>query len=276
MILLTEYFEFQDHNRKLEVIESIKENSSLEQIEQILLFSDRVSEEDIKILEKLPKVKIIKMPHRCRFSDLFSYANNNLSGKKCIVCNNDISFTDSLEHIQETNIDNMFLCLTRWDLLEDGSIEFKQPKQSRKHSQDSWIFKAPLPQKMINDGDIFFGKPGCDNMIAYLAVVSGMLVLNPSELIISKHHHLSNSRNYKQNKRGTPSNSEKVGHHSLYMNVGTSKEILYNTENLVYKLQRAWKPKDKVFHGNKAVSKAIEFQEELTPLWRQAILRFKY
>tara|TARA_B100000700_G_C14959216_1_gene815572 strand:+ start:1052 stop:1168 length:117 start_codon:yes stop_codon:yes gene_type:complete len=38
MILLTEYFEFEDHNRKLEVIESIKENSSLEQIEQILLY----------------------------------------------------------------------------------------------------------------------------------------------------------------------------------------------------------------------------------------------
>ena len=183
MIILAEYFDFEHHKRKLEVIESIKENSSLEQIEQILLFSEKISEEDIKLLEKIPKVKIVEMSHRCRFSDLFSYANNHLSGKKCIVCNNDISFTDSLEHVQEANIDNMFLCLTRWDLLEDGSIEFKQPKQSRKHSQDSWIFKAPLPQQMIDDGRIFFGRPGCDNMIAYLAVVSGMLVLNPSELI---------------------------------------------------------------------------------------------
>ena len=275
MILLTEYFEFQNRDRKLEVIESITENTHLKQIEQVLIFIHKDLDEEIKFLEKLPKIKIIKVQHRCRFSDLFAYANDNLAGKNCIVCNNDISFTDGLRHIQQIDIDNMFLCLTRWDLLEDGSLQFKEPKHSRKHSQDSWIFKSPLPQKMIDDGTIFFGRPGCDNMIAYLAVVSGMMVLNPSEIIISKHNHLSNSRNYKQNKRGTPSNSEKVGHHSLYINVGTSNDVRYNVDNIIYKLQQAWKPKDKVFKGSEAVSKAIELSQQLYPLWERSTSVFK-
>jgi len=267
VIILSEYFEFKSPERKKEVIESIKENSTLEEVDRILLFAERVSVQDSTLLREIQKVEIIEATSRCRYSDLFLYANENLVGEICIICNNDISFTNSLSHLSGADIEDMFICLTRWDVQLDGSIRHKEPKQSRKHSQDSWIFRSPLPQKMIEKGNVFLGKPGCDNMIAYLGVISGLKVLNPSELIVSKHKHLSSYRNYERNKRGTPAKGEKVGHHSLYMNVGTSNAIQYNTQNLVYKLQQAWKPKDRVFNGEQAVIKAIELEDKLEPIW---------
>jgi|TARA_R110000744_G_scaffold189161_1_gene308342 hypothetical protein len=274
MIILSEYFGFKDPKRKKEVIESIAENSTLEEVDRILLFAERVSVQDSTLLKEIQKVEIIESASRCRYSDLFLYANENLIGEICIVCNNDISFTDSLSHLSRIDVEDMFICLTRWDVQPDGSLRHKEPKQSRKHSQDSWIFRSPLPQKMIDKGGIFFGRPGCDNMIAYLGVISGLKVLNPSELIISKHRHLSNSRNYEQNKRGTPAKDEKVGHHSLYMNVGASDTIEYDTQNLVYKLQQAWRPKDRVFNGEQAVVKAVELESGLEPIWRESTDQF--
>jgi hypothetical protein len=274
MIVLAEYFPFANTARRAEVLQSIKDNCNVECIERVILFAEEIPESDREILSSFEKIQFVDTTSRSRYSDIFSYANKNLRGEVCVVCNNDISFTDNLQ--EATNIDDdMFLCLTRWDMQEDGTLQLKEPKLSRKHSQDAWIFKSPLPQKMVDKGGLFFGRPGCDNMIAYLGVISGLKVLNPSELIISKHRHLSNSRNYEQNKRGTPAKDEKVGHHSLYMNVGASNTIEYATQNLVYKLQQAWRPKDRVFNGEQAVTKAIELEDELEPIWRQSTDQFR-
>ena len=275
-VILSEYFKFDHVSRRKEVLDSIRDNSLLNEVHRIILFHEEISEDEQKLLVDIPKVELVRVNHRCRYSDLFSYANTHLQNEICIVCNNDISFTDSLGHLIGSEMDELFLCLTRWDIKDDGSICLKEPRQSRKHSQDSWVFKSPLPQKMIDKGTIFFGRPGCDNMIAYLAVVSGLKVLNPSELIVSVHRHLSGKRNYKQNERGTPASNEKFGHHSLYMNVGTSNSIEYNTENLVYKLQQAWKPRNKVFGGDLAVEKCVELEDALEEIWEQSVSRVKF
>lgn len=266
MIVLTEYFPFVNTARRAEVLQSIKDNCNVECVERIILFAEEIPEPDREVLSSFENIQFVDTASRSRYSDIFSYANKNLRGEVCVVCNNDVSFTDSLQ--EAANIDDdMFLCLTRWDVQEDGSLKFKEPKLSRKHSQDAWIFKSPLPQKMVDKGGLFFGKPGCDNMIAYLAVVSGLKVLNPAELIIAKHLHLSNSRNYQQNSLGTPAKKEKIGHHSLYMNVGVTNKLTYDTQNLVYKLQQAWRPKTHVFHGDNAVLKSMELEERLEPIW---------
>ena len=64
--------------------------------------------------------------------------------------------------------------------------------------------------------------------------------------------------------------------YSLYMNVGTSNSIEYNTENLVYKLQQAWKPRNKVFGGDLAVEKCVELEDALEEIWEQSVSRFKF
>jgi hypothetical protein len=269
MIILAEYFAFTDTKRKEEVLHSIKTNCELAHIDRVILFAEQFMAQDKAILSGFGKIQLIETASRSTYSNVFSYTNKNLKGEVCAVCNNDISFTDNLQ--EAANIDDdMFLCLTRWDVQEDGTLQLKEPKLSRKHSQDAWIFKSPLPQKMIDKGGLFFGKPGCDNMIAYLAVVSGLKVLNPAELIRAKHLHLSNSRNYQQNKLGTPAKKEKIGHHSLYMNVGVTNGLVYNAQNLIYKLQQAWRPKENVFHGNNAVLKSKEFEELLEPIWSRS------
>ena len=266
MIVLAEYFSFANTARRAEVLQSIKDNCNVECIERVILFAEEIPESDREILSSFEKIQFVDTASRSRYSDIFSYANKNLRGEVCVVCNNDISFTDNLQ--EAANIDDdMFLCLTRWDVQEDGTLQLKEPRLSRKHSQDAWIFKSPLPQKMVDKGGLFFGRPGCDNMIAYLAVISGLKVLNPSELIVAKHLHLSGSRSYQQNELGTPAKKEKIGHHSLYMNVGVTDTLEYSTSHLVYKLQQAWRPKNKVYHGEEAISKSIELEKKLEPVW---------
>tara|TARA_R110000751_G_scaffold270641_1_gene370430 strand:- start:2120 stop:2299 length:180 start_codon:yes stop_codon:yes gene_type:complete len=58
------------------------------------------------------------------------------------------------------------------------------------------------------------------------------------------------------------------------MNVGASDTIEYDTQNLVYKLQQAWRPKDRVFNGEQAVVKAVELESGLEPIWRESTDQF--
>lgn len=264
--VITEYYKSPNDSRHKEIMYSIQANCNNPSVERVVLFTDGFLSFDIFALDNGHKIEMHNIERRLTYAKVFEYCNLFHRDKICVVCNNDISFDDTLGLLEDIEYGD-FICLTRWDIQEDGTLKFKEPSQSRKYSQDAWAFRPSLPVKMLQKSDFHFGRPGCDNMIAYLAVISGMNVYNPSEVIKSRHMHLSAHRNYALNDRGTPDKKEKIGKHCLYMNVCATSSLEYNQDNIIYKLQQAWKPSDKVWRGEQAIKKAQSLETELEELW---------
>lgn len=190
MKLIIEYYKPSNDTRNSEYLYCIEKNIESKLFEQIHVFV----EEGSVLPDILSKEVIVHLDKRKTFQDLFDFCNIEFPDEICIIANTDIIFDGTIKYVNKNNIDGRFLCLTRWDILPDKKIRFFDNQSGIAYfSQDSWIFKTPIP---IRDADFFMGKPGCDNKIAYIAHQSGMDVRNPSKGIITKHIHATNYRTY--------------------------------------------------------------------------------
>jgi hypothetical protein len=192
MILIIEYYEPSNKNRKKEYEWCIEQNIASNLFDKIHIFVEEGSLLPMRF-RKSSKV-IHHLDKRKTFQDIFNYCNENFQDEICVIANTDIIFDDSLKKINDDNIEGKMFCLTRWDILPNGQIRFFNNKQGiANYSQDSWIFKSPIP---IKDADFYMGKPGCDNKMVYIADQSGLVPSNPSMDIVTKHLHISNFRTY--------------------------------------------------------------------------------
>lgn len=198
MKLLIEYFKSQNTQRDNEYLTSINENIKCSKIDRIYIF---ISDESVLSIQS-PKIEIIKLDIRPSFKFLFEWCNQNLPNQTCIISNTDIFFDDTLGHLEDYDLSNQFLALTRWDLVPYNGgwgIQFyNRPWRgditTGQLSQDSWIFKTPV--KVDDRSDFLMGKPGCDNRIVQIMHEQGYDVKNPSSQIITKHLHVTNHRTY--------------------------------------------------------------------------------
>jgi len=136
--------------------------------------------EDSKPFPKNEKVVGIITDKKPTYNIFFEIINQ-LDSDISIISNSDIYFDETLKHVFNLQ-ENECYALTRWDVLEDNTIELFD----RKDSQDVWIFKNKI--KDI-DGDFNLGIWGCDNRIAYEIQKAGYIILNPSLSIKSFHIH---------------------------------------------------------------------------------------
>lgn len=127
------------------------------------------------------------------FGLLFDIVNNYYADQQVIVSNADIYFNETLNLLDEYDLTDKFLALTRWDVKADGTLT-PYFKVKNTYSQDTWIFKAPL--KKFKDASMLIGTCGSDNKIAFQAGAVGLQVLNPCWSIQCCHLHLSNLRTY--------------------------------------------------------------------------------
>jgi len=188
MNLLTTYYDCGNEERHQEYIAALSKNLDNPYIDHIYLFledEDRPSVPD-------QKITYIENSGRVTYNELFEFCNDNLSGQSCIISNADIEFDETLGIIYNEDLRTHFLCLSRWQKKEDGSIEYHREADS----QDCWIFKSPVPDLMTNECSFFMGQPGCDNRVAFLGAKAGLLPTNPSPVIRPIHHHLSKYRTY--------------------------------------------------------------------------------
>lgn len=190
MKLIIEYYTPKNEHRNNEYLFCIEKNIESKLFEEIHVFVEEGSELPKNLTENLK----VHLDERKTFQDLFDFCNTNFPNEICIISNTDIIFDETINYINSNNIDGRFLCLTRWDVLPDGNMRFFENQSGISYfSQDSWIFKTPIP---IDNADFFMGKPGCDNKLAYIADQAKMDVRNPSKGIITKHIHTSNYRTY--------------------------------------------------------------------------------
>lgn len=188
MKLLISYYKSDKEDRDKEYLDCLSHNIGCDFIEKIFVFIHSNCDQPIQS-DKIEYVYTHK--EEVGYKDYLDYAKENLLGETCIVANSDIIFDDTLKELESQTLENKFLCLTRWELNEDGTLEFYAPEHGSETSQDVWIFEGGLE---ITDSNIPLGYPGCDNRIAYLALKSGLDVCNPSRIIITKHLHNTNHR----------------------------------------------------------------------------------
>lgn len=85
--------------------------------------------------------------------------------------------------------------ISRYDY-NNGLITFNY----RSDSQDVYMYKNKSKFD-LSKLDYCFGVPGCDNNLAYQAFVSGKYIIsNPYEKIKTYHNHVTNIRNYNEEK----------------------------------------------------------------------------
>ncbi len=189
MILLTTFNEHSNIKRFEEYIYVIKENLQNFLFDQIVLFSETCHIKEILLenFSDLEKVKIVYTDSRPKYSSFINYANDYCSGNICTIANGDILFDDSINYLNDIDLSNLVVCLTRYNRTKDGW------KIVNKYgSYDSWIYKSPLT---ISDIDIYLGIKGCDTFFVQKIIENNYNVVNPARKIISKHIHEYDGRN---------------------------------------------------------------------------------
>ncbi len=205
-ILITTLYNEKNAERLQEYLTCLEKNIQHPLIKKIHIAYDSSQDEpNHKLSDQLqhPKITIsfLKHPGRPTFTKLFEIANTWYPEQRVIVSNADIFFNDTLSLLDKTDLTGKFIALTRWNVTPQGTLEiFKQyvngafyPTTSAR-SQDTWIFKTPVPQ--FKDDSIRIGTWGCDIAIAAEGVKAGLEVYNPCKSIQACHLHLSNVRSY--------------------------------------------------------------------------------
>lgn len=196
-VVLTSLYNETDPRRVTEYLESISRNLWNDSIDEIVVFYDTSRDGGSSLireyLDTVP-VRIEAIESRPTFAMFFSFANRQYRERRVIVCNADIYFDRSLTLLDDYDLSGRFLCLTRWEALEKGELNFA----AWNFSQDVWIFQAPLREF---PADIPLGVLGCDNRVAWEAENSGLIVLNPSRSIRSYHVHSSGVHSPSRNVR---------------------------------------------------------------------------
>lgn len=198
MILLTSLYSETNSGRRAELFECLRLNVENQYFDEIHLFlEDQSNLQDLASANPIlgsAKLRLTPWNDRIKYSDLFTYANRHLSGSRVVISNADIYFDQTLMHLDDHDLSNRLLCLSRWDVQTDGSsVLFEHPA-----SQDAWIFQPPLQEFFC---DFPLGVPGCDNRLAWEAEHAGLTVSNPSRSIRAYHLHLTQIRHYTERQR---------------------------------------------------------------------------
>lgn len=189
-----------NEERIAEYIICLEKNLAHDRIGQLHVVYD-VSKDDNKniILNYLKNenIPITYVSSRATYAFCFNLANELFPNSRIILSNADIYFNETLELLDDYDLTDKFLILTRWDIEKDGSLSLHSysPKAEKSYSHDSWFFSTPL---YFKDGNVLIGTPGCDGTIASQAQKNGFGLLNPCFSIQGCHLHLSGLRNYEQ------------------------------------------------------------------------------
>jgi hypothetical protein len=91
------------------------------------------------------KIENISIMTRPTYEDFIEFINLNTNENDInIIANSDIYFNETLSIINQINMDNTCISLTRWDINEDWNKIFF----NRSDSQDCWIFKGKIKDEL--------------------------------------------------------------------------------------------------------------------------------
>lgn len=185
--LLTSYIRVEDKKRQKEYDETLKNNLELTNLfYNIHIF--KPIDYDIDTNDN-PNIKLIPEIKRMQYNDYFNYANNIIPhGDIVVLCNSDITFDSSITLLNNIDMKQYFIALTRYcphngNRIINDKIELYH---NANWSQDTWIWESPIK---IKTGDFYLGYMQCDGRIAHEAEQAGYKVVNPCLEIKTYHNH---------------------------------------------------------------------------------------
>jgi hypothetical protein len=190
MNLFIEYYKPKNIARHGELLACLHENICNEFIDDIFVFVS----DDSQLGFNSSKLHLQRVGRRPTFRDMFEYMNALCPDEICITANADIAFDDSIDVLNHTNLDNLFVTISRYNV----DMEGKDTLYDNAAAQDVWAFKAPLklPDEILKEmGFHTGGIGGPDNKLAYLIDKAGYELRNPAKQIKVRHLHGLTSRN---------------------------------------------------------------------------------
>lgn len=205
--LLTQFFIPKDKTRQREVRYCLQKNCENPNIRKILLVNERkYSNQELGVKEPhTNKIQQIITGKRLLFRDIFDTIDQEKIQGYIVAVNSDIMLDSTIEKIHYTNISQTpsMVALLRYEY-DDVYVPFETNcNQSRLFgprgdSQDTWIIhsKQNIAETDRALFDFPFGKPGCDNKMAFLFHWLGYSVYNDPLAIRTYHYHRSKTREY--------------------------------------------------------------------------------
>lgn len=183
--------------RMKEYIYCLEKNLNHSNIKQIHVLYDTSKDKTTnQILDYLIQhnITITYISDRPTYDFCFSLANELYPNEKILLCNADIYYNETLASLENYDLENRFIVLTRWNVLRNGKLKqmYSRRRKPNIWSHDTWIFKTPIRE--FEDKTIQLGTTYCDCRIAYQAQQAGYKVINPCLSIKSCHLHLSGVR----------------------------------------------------------------------------------
>lgn len=197
--IFSQFFIHQDKQRNKEITECLQSNINNIDIYKIHLLNERIYTDQEMGLQNSEKIVQTNISRRLRFKDVFEYIRLNSIKGYLIFVNIDIMFDSTVQNLKLSEIDEkkQMFALLRY---EYNGVNFESSPLygPRSDSQDTWIFHS---NSIIshNQEEAFyfeFGKPGCDNKMAYIMKILGYEIINDPEFIKTYHYHRSAVRNY--------------------------------------------------------------------------------
>lgn len=202
--LFCQFFIHSDAKHCSEIKSCLKKNSENNYITHIHLLNEKIFSNSELGIES-PKIIQSNIGTRLTFKDIIKYIRmNNLKGY-FIFANSDILFDDTISNllvstIHEPILPKKMFALLRYEYCE-SDIEKSTLFGPRFDSQDTWIFHSNnfMSESQENVFNIKFGKPGCDNKIAYILNILGFEIINDPAFIKTYHFHTEIKRDYGAN-----------------------------------------------------------------------------
>lgn len=165
-------------------------------VEKIYLFVEGEQALETLVSRKeervFPKDKLIIIPisQQPTYKDFFSYANEQLQGKICIITNSDIELSVNENWLSVVPEVNHVFALTRH---ETPGVKPLIDKYCCSH--DSFIFTAPLSRLNLDKLDYIQSVNGSENRTIFHLACANYQLSNPCLKLITYHNHKSDLRN---------------------------------------------------------------------------------
>ena len=178
MILITQFWNFENPKRKEEIYECLLKNARNRYISKIYVFSENNS------YIKFPHNKIVplKADHRLTYFEFFKTVNQSFRNQICIVANADVYFDESIVKLNQFDFKNRIIALSSYD---------SETKHLEEYAIDSWILKSTN----IPYSEYEIGKSHDDLRLIRNLRDNGIEILNPSKEVMS--YHVDKTKNLK-------------------------------------------------------------------------------
>jgi hypothetical protein len=194
LIWITQYYNAKDHERQVEIDETLLLNARNPWIEKIILFTNALPPTLAR-----DEIELINSSERLHFGEILAYISRQRRNSENVYCitNSDIVLTDDILNIIPHLMQRQLIALTRWE--PDNGLSYRFLPEIM---QDTWILRdADLSDIVKSMGYIPLGVPGCDNRFSRVMHDSGFIIWNPCLNIKTFHNHKSEKRTYTINSR---------------------------------------------------------------------------